>query len=107
MAQFDIHRNMGKAKAVVPYLMLLQSSRFDKSPHRIVAPLPLGELFRVEHPDLHPSFMIEGRTVVMDPLRLFSAPYSGLGELVGKLSDYNDGTRAMNAVDIVLSRAFG
>jgi toxin CcdB len=107
MAQFDIHRNKGKGRVAVPYLMLLQSARFDNAPHRIVAPLLLGDLFRVEHPDLHPSFMIEGRNVVMDPLRLFSVPHSGLGELVDKLSEYDDGTRVMNAVDIVLSRAFG
>lgn len=41
MAQFDVHRNVGPHKAVIPYVVIVQSRRFDRARQRVVIPLLL------------------------------------------------------------------
>jgi hypothetical protein len=39
MAQFDVHRNIGKQSVAIPYVVIVQSSLFDSYRRRVVIPL--------------------------------------------------------------------
>ena len=39
MTQFDVHRNTGKQKEAIPYVVVVQSSLYDGYRRRVVAPL--------------------------------------------------------------------
>ena len=39
MAQFDVHRNIGKQRHAIPYVVVVQSSLFDTYRRRVVIPL--------------------------------------------------------------------
>lgn len=39
MAQFDVHRNAGKHKGTIPYVVVVQSPPFDAYRRRVVVPL--------------------------------------------------------------------
>jgi toxin CcdB len=39
MAQFDVHRNTGKQRETIPYVVIVQSSLFDSYRRRVVIPL--------------------------------------------------------------------
>ena len=39
MAQFDVHRNPGKNRDAIPFVVLVQSSLFDSYRRRVVVPL--------------------------------------------------------------------
>jgi toxin CcdB len=39
MAQFDVHRNTGKQREAIPYVVIVQSSLFDSYRRRVVIPL--------------------------------------------------------------------
>ncbi|HYC02230.1 MAG TPA: CcdB family protein [Azospirillaceae bacterium] len=43
MAQFDVHRNRGSSRASIPFLLIIQSARFDRTDGRIVVPLILKD----------------------------------------------------------------
>ena len=46
MAQFDVHRNKGQLQASIPFVVLVQSSLFDRYKRRVVAPLVLRQGMR-------------------------------------------------------------
>lgn len=107
-AQFDVHRNRGRQAAAVPFVVVLQSRRFDGAGTRVVAPLvanPPG--VRQPYPDLSPSFTIDGRRVVRDPLLMQTVPRHSLGERVANLADDESSARIIKAIDVMLSRAWG
>jgi toxin CcdB len=39
MAQFDVHRNTGKHRDRIPYVVIVQSALFDDYGRRVVVPL--------------------------------------------------------------------
>jgi len=39
MAQFDVHKNTGKQRDSIPFVVVVQSSLFDKYRRRVVVPL--------------------------------------------------------------------
>ena len=39
MAQFDVHRNVGKQREAIPFVVVVQSSLFDTYRRRVVVPL--------------------------------------------------------------------
>ncbi len=39
MAQFDVHATTGRNARGTPYVVVVQSSRFDQRPSRVVIPL--------------------------------------------------------------------
>ena len=39
MAQFDVHRNCGKHKDTIPFVVVVQSAQFDNYRRRVVVPL--------------------------------------------------------------------
>jgi toxin CcdB len=105
MSQFDVHRNVGRHKATVPYVVSVQSGRFDLSRRRVVIPLVVQSELPSPDPRLHPVFNVEGSSVVLEPLQLVSVAVERLGERVGSLA--SDGDRIIAAIDLVISRAWG
>ena len=104
MAQFDVHRNTGSQNGALPYLVVVQSRRFDASRRRVVVPLALQSAGAGDEPRLSPTFEIEGKTVVLYPLHLVSIAVDRLGERVGTLR--SEGDRIIGAIDMLITRAW-
>ena len=106
-AQFDVHRNTGKNRIAIPYVVIVQSRYFEKSRRRVVVPLvSADELNKTTHLPasvINPIFSIEGVKVIFNPLEIVSVPVESLGEWVATLTDENDAIIA--AMDELLSRA--
>lgn len=105
MAQFDVHRNTGRLRDTVPFVVVVQSSQFDGYRRRVVVPLVKANtidtpVLRV----LNPIFKIESVAVVLHPLDLVSVPTDQLGERVGSLAKEADAI--LTAIDEVLTRAW-
>jgi toxin CcdB len=62
-------------------------------------------LGKVSNPRFNPSFRIENVQVVLHPLEIVSVPIELLGEYVESLS--SEGSRIMDALDELLTRAWG
>ncbi|SMH31155.1 CcdB family protein [Azospirillum agricola] len=105
MAQFDVHRNRSAARTGVPFLLVVQSQRFDASGRRVVVPLLPADKLRATEPSFTPAFLVEQRSVVLHPLQIVSIPADHLGEKVCSLAD--DGDRIIAALDLPISRAWG
>jgi toxin CcdB len=104
MAQFDVHRNPGPQRAVIPYVVIVQSRRFDVARRRVVIPLVLEAAAPSPEPRLNPGFEIEGTKVVLNPLQLVSVAVERLGELVVSLK--SEGDRVIAALDLLITRAW-
>lgn len=104
MAQFDIHRNVGRQKAVIPYVVIVQSRRFDHAHRRVVVPLVLESALASHDPRLNPVFDVEGHKVVLNPLQIVSVAMERLGEQVGSIKA--EGDRVIAAIDLVITRAW-
>jgi toxin CcdB len=111
MAQFDVHRNTGRQKDAIPYVVVVQSSLFDGYRRRVVVPLvrrrrgqddsPLSAL--ADSP-LNPGFHVEGIDLVLHPLEIVSVSVDQLGKKVTTLA--NEGDRITAALDELLTRAW-
>jgi toxin CcdB len=90
MAQFDVHRNLGKLKVAIPFVVIVQSSLFDDYRRRLVVPLvcrsgmPRGAVPAKSR--LNPRFRIQGIEVIAHPLEMASVPIDALGEKVTSLA---------------------
>ncbi|HYH22505.1 MAG TPA: CcdB family protein [Azospirillum sp.] len=104
MAQFDVHRARGAQRNGVPYVLIVQSKRFDSSGRRVVAPLLDAKLVQVSEAVLTPAFVVEGRNVVLNPLQIVSLPAGQLGDYVCSLE--SEGDRIIAAIDMLISRAW-
>jgi len=108
IAQFDVYRNSGKNRATIPYIVVVQSSYFEKSRRRVVVPLvSLNELSKtttLPASTINPIFTIEGDRVVLNPLEITSIPTEVLGDKIGSMA--NEGERIIAALDELLSRAW-
>lgn len=106
MAQFDVHRNIGKHRDEIPYVVLVQSSLYDSYRRRVVVPMVRkAVLGKVSNPRFNPSFKIENVHVILHPLEIVSVPNELLGEYVESLG--SEGSRIMDALDELLTRAWG
>lgn len=107
MTQFDVHRNPGKNRTVIPYVVVVQSSCFNKSRRRVVVPLVsaavLGEAISLPASAINPVFTVEGVRVILNPLEIVSIPAEALGGRVGSLSGESD--LIVGALDELFSRA--
>lgn len=108
MAQFDVHRNTGKQRDAIPYVVTVQSSLFNSYRRRVVIPLVrrsnlAASAAFIELP-LNPVFMIEGVEVVLHPLEIVSVASEQLGEKVTSLAQ--DGDSIAAALDELLTRAW-
>lgn len=105
MAQFDVHRNTGAHKAIIPYVVIVQSAQFDGYRRRVVVPLVKSTVIgKVSYAAFNPSFKIRGTSVVLHPLEIVSIPVDKLGVLVGSLSDQSQ--LIVAALDELLSQAW-
>lgn len=106
MAQFDVHRNTGKHRDDIPYVVLVQSSLYDSYRRRVVVPLVRkSALGKLSNPRFNPLFKIEKVQVVLHPLEIVSIPNEQMGEFVESLS--TEGNRIMDALDELLTQAWG
>jgi toxin CcdB len=106
MAQFDVHRNVGRHKDSIPFVVVAQSRLFDDYRRRVVIPLVRkAELGQIPTPRLNPSFKIKGIAVVLHPLEIVSVANEHLGARVGSLTEEGDAIVA--ALDELFTRAFG
>jgi toxin CcdB len=106
MAQFDVHRNPGKHRASIPYVVVLQSAVFDGYKRRVVVPLVRkADAGSIHHARFNPSFKVKGATVVLHPLEIVSVPADMLGEPVASLAAHGDSIIA--AMDELMTRAYG
>lgn len=106
MAQFDVHRNTGKHRDAIPFVVVVQSSLFDAYRRVVVVPLVLQTMLGagLARSDLNPVFVLEGKTVLLHPLEIVSVSRGGLGEVVGSLAD--DAPQITRALDLLLSQAW-
>jgi toxin CcdB len=105
MAQFDVHRNTGKHKDTIPYVVIVQSSQFDDYRRRVVVPLVRkSALGKIGHVSFNPAFKIRGVSVLLHPMEMVSIPCDQLGELVQSLS--HEGHQIMAALDELLTQAW-
>ncbi len=104
MAQFDVCRNGGRSRTGFPYLVIVQSRIFDSTARRLVVPMTTEV---AGYPPIAPAFDIEGRRVVADPLLMFATPRERLGPVVDSLADDARSGMMIDAIDLVISRAWG
>lgn len=105
MAQFDVHRNSGRHKDTIPFVVVVQSAQFDNYRRRVVVPLVRASAIgKVGFTGFNPTFKIRGTSVVLHPLEIVSIPVDQLGEMVGSLSD--DRQLIVAALDELLTRAW-
>jgi toxin CcdB len=108
MAQFDVHRNTGKQKDAIPYVVIVQSSLFDSYRRRVVVPLVrrsnLATSAAFVDIPLNPIFIIEGVEVILHPLEIVSVSSEQLGDKVMSLAQ--EGDRITGALDELLTRAW-
>ena len=109
MTQFDVHRNTGRNRTAIPYVVVVQSSWFEKSRRRVVVPLVLVDELRkstnLPASALNPVFTVEGAQVVLNPLEIVSVPTEALGDRVASLAEESD--LIIAALDELFSRAWG
>lgn len=106
MAQFDVHRNPGRNRDSIPYVVVLQSAVFDGYQRRVVIPLVRkSHLGTIHHAGFNPGFTIKGVAVVLHPLEIVSVPASALDEPIASLAAQGD--RIIAAMDELLTRAYG
>lgn len=108
MKQFDVFRNAGRNRSAIPYVVVVQSSWFDRSQRRVVVPLVsldvLERTVRLPRSAINPEFTIEGHRVVLNPLEIVSVPVETLHEHVASLAE--DGDTIIAALDELFSRAW-
>lgn len=103
MAQFDVHRNPGRHRESIPFVVIVQSTLYDDYRRRVVVPLVnKSALAKVVNPRFNPTFRIKGHAVVLHPLEIVSVARENLGEWVDSLSE--DGDKIISALDELLTR---
>jgi toxin CcdB len=105
MPQFDVHRNTGRQREIIPFVVIVQSSLYNDYRRRVVAPLVRKELLgTIADPRFNPTFTLESIDVVLHPLEIVSMPVGQLGAWVGSLTDAGD--QIIQAIDQLMRRAW-
>jgi toxin CcdB len=103
MAQFDVHRNPGRHRDRIPFVVVVQSSLYDAYRRRVVVPLvSKSSLGKVANSRFNPTFRIKGVSVVLHPLEIVSVARENLGDKVGSLGE--EGDQIIAALDELLTR---
>jgi toxin CcdB len=106
MAQFDVHRNVGRHRDTIPYVVVVQSALFDDYRRRVVVPLVKASIVgKIANPRFNPTFKVDATKVVLHPLEIVSVAADTLGKAIGSLA--GDSDRITTALDDLLSRAWG
>ena len=88
MPQFDVHRNSGKHKDTIPFVVVLQCSQFDSYRRRVVVPLVRASAIgKIRYAAFHPTFKIRDTSVATASPEIVYLPVHKLGEIVGPLND--------------------
>ena len=104
MAQFDVHRNNGKHRDTIPYVVVVQSKLYDDYKRRVVVPLVKATAVgNVSNARFNPTFKIEKTLVVLHPMEIVSVALEDLGKPVASLA--KDGDRIIGALDDLLMRS--
>lgn len=108
MAQFDVHKNIGKHREAIPYVVIVQSSLFDGYRRRVVIPLVrsshLDHAATLAGSSLNPMFTVKGVKVVLHPLEIVSVASDQLGKKIASLA--KEGDRITGAMDELFTRAW-
>lgn len=103
MTQFDVHRNPGRHRDTIPFVVIVQSTLYDDYRRRVVVPLVReSALGKVANPRFNPTFRIEGQSVVLHPLEIVSVARENLGERVDSLHAVAD--QIVAALDELLTK---
>ena len=103
MAQFDVHRNPGRHRDSIPFVVVVQSGSYSNYRRRVVVPLvDKSTIGKVTNPRLNPTFRIKGQSVVLHPLEIVSVANENLGDFIQSLQDEGDAIIA--ALDEMLTR---
>lgn len=108
VAQFDVHRNKGSQKESIPFVVVIQSARFDAYRRRVVVPLVLRQQApgsSVSGSRMNPIFRVGGVEVVLNPLQVVSVATDQLGVVVDSLAEH--GQQIIDAMDELMTRAWG
>ncbi|HYE00740.1 MAG TPA: CcdB family protein [Alphaproteobacteria bacterium] len=106
MAQFDVHRNLGKSQAQFPLLVIVQSGLLRGWHRRIVVPLARADRFDAPpDPQLNPVIEIDGVAYVVAAHEIANVPLSSLGPVVADLRDR--ASTVIGAIDWALGQGFG
>jgi toxin CcdB len=106
MAQFDVHATTGRNTAGTPFVVVVQSARYDGRASRVVIPLVVLSPRELDK-ELTPPFRIAGRDVHLNPLGILTVPLTALGRLVGSLGDDTSSNAIIKAIDAMITRAYG
>jgi toxin CcdB len=109
MSQFDIHRNKGPRSDLIPFVVLVQSSQFDRYRRRVVVPL-VRQSVQPGNSDvvsrrMNPTFTVDGIDVVLHPLDMVSVSFDQLGEYVCSCAE--SGQMISDALDELFTRSWG
>ena len=103
MAQFDVHRNPGRHRDTIPFVVVVQSSLYDDYRRRVVVPLVnKASIGKITNARLNPTFRIKGIPVVLHPLEVVSVARTNLGAKVDSLAEEAD--QIISALDEMLTR---
>jgi toxin CcdB len=103
MPQFDVHRNPGRHRDRIPFVVVVQSSLYDDYRRRVVVPLVnAASLGKIANPRFNPTFRMKGVSVVLHPLEIVSVALPDLGAKVGSLA--TEGDEIIAALDELLTR---
>lgn len=90
MAQFDVHLNQGLQRDTMPFVVLVQSGKYDSYRGRVVVPLVRRSALSATTPTvgsrLNPVLSVQGLELVLHPLDMGSVALDQLGECVGSLA---------------------
>jgi toxin CcdB len=103
MAQWDVHANPSpQARALIPFVVVLQSDLLAELPTRLVAPLSRSTVAMPQLPKrLAPRFEIAGETLTFKPHEAGTLPSKVLGRAVASLK--HEASNLINALDAVTS----
>jgi len=106
MPQFDVHRNLGRSRALYPFLIVVQSGLLDRWERRVVVPLSVVDP-GVPLPDalLNPVLVVDGRRCILAAQEIGNVPRDALGEVVMNLRD--EAETIIGAIDWMLNQGFG
>ena len=104
LRQFDVHRSTGRARAIFPYLVVVQSNAFSILKRRLAIPLVRRDALPAAIGTLLPELTIESTAVVVSALDLGSFPDDAFGEYVISLE--SEGDAIIAAIDVAIARGF-
>lgn len=102
MKQFDVHRNPGRFRQYIPYVVVIQSPSLDRHRRRVVVPLERTSLPLHAGSYRAPHLMVLGEIFIFDPMLVQSLSADVLGPAIANLEP--EGDRIIRAVDEIISR---